>query len=232
MGRFLTLGIAAALPMLLLPPAADAQSPCGSAVTIAAGENLADVAERCDVGLSALFDANPDLRTTEVPAGTEVKIPPARRGSVLDRAGEALREAGREIENAARRAGQSVSEYLSDNPDLNRDILEWGEWLGLPGVAPEPQVGAHVSVSPNAGRPGDEVTVSASGLRGNTEARIGAGPPDAEYEILASAQTTREGRIEATIEIPQSAADQEALVFVVETDRVRLMSEPFDIAPD
>lgn len=232
MRQLFTLAIAAAFPMLPTETAADAQSPCGSAVTVGAGESLADVAERCNVGLSALFDANPDLRTTEVPAGTEVKMPPPRPGSAFDRAGEALREAGREIENAATRAGKSVSEYLSDNPDLNRDILEWGEWLGLPGVSPKPEVGANLSISPDVGRPGDGVTLRASGLEGDTEVRIGAGPPESEYEILESARTTRDGQVEATLDVPQWAADQDTLVFIVETDRVRLISEPFDIAPD
>jgi hypothetical protein len=215
--------------MFLLTSLAYAQSPCGSEVTVAEGENLADVAERCEVRLGALLEANPDIRTTEVPVGTEVALPSADRGSVIDRAGEALKEAGREIEDAATRAGQSVSEYLSDNPDLNRDILEWGEWLGIPGVAPKPRAGADVSVLPNAGQPGDEVTLRAIGLRGDTEVRIGAGPPQSEYEILDTARSTRDGRLEATVTVPQWAADQDALVFVVETERVRLTSEPFRI---
>jgi hypothetical protein len=215
--------------MFLLTSLAYTQSPCGSEVTVAEGENLADVAERCEVRLGALLEANPDIRTTEVPVGTEVALPSADRGSVIDRAGEALKEAGREIEDAATRAGQSVSEYLSDNPDLNRDILEWGEWLGIPGVAPKPRAGADVSVLPNAGQPGDEVTLRAIGLRGDTEVRIGAGPPQSEYEILDTARSTRDGRLEATVTVPQWAADQDALVFVVETERVRLTSEPFTI---
>lgn len=229
MRRSLIAGTATAALMLLLTSLAYAQSPCGSEVTVAEGENLADVAERCEVRLGALLDANPDIRTTEVPVGTEVALPSADRGSVIDRAGEALKEAGREIEDAATRAGQSVSEYLSDNPDLNRDILEWGEWLGIPGVAPKPRAGADVSVLPNAGQPGDEVTLRAIGLRGDTEVRIGAGPPQSEYEILDTARSTRDGRLEATVTVPQWAADQDALVFVVETERVRLTSEPFTI---
>lgn len=234
MKRLLATTVAAAFPILaMLPATADAQSSCGSEVTVAEGESLADVADRCEVGLGALLDANPDLRTTEVPAGTEVEIPTTAGGSAIDRAGEALRRAGREIEDAATRAGQSVSEYLSANPDLNRDVLEWGEWLGLPGVSPEPVAGADVTVSPNSGQPGDEVTLHATGLRGDTEVRIGAGPPESEYEIVESARTTRNGELETTITVPQSAADQDAvIIFVVETDRVRLTSEPFAIDRD
>jgi len=54
-------------------------------------------------------------------------------------------------------------------------------------------------------------------------------PPNGRYEVLDRATTTAAGRIEATLTIPQWAADEESLVFVVETDRVRLTSEPIDI---
>lgn len=229
--RRLPATLVATLVLMLLPAAADAQSPCGAQATVAEGENLADVADRCDVRLGAILDANPDLRTTEVPAGTKVALPPASGGSVIDRAGEALKSVGRDIEDAATRAGQSVSEYLSDNPDLNRDLLEWGEWLGIPGVAPKPQAGADVSMSPTTGRPGDEVTLHAVGLRGDTEVRIGAGPPGSAYEIVDTTRSTRDGEVAATVAVPQWAADEEALVFVVETERVRLTSQPFAIAP-
>jgi hypothetical protein len=231
MGRLQSLAAAGAFPLLLLPATAEAQSPCGSEATVAEGESLADVADRCDVSLSALLDANPDLRTTEVPAGTEVDMPAAPNDRALDRAGKRLKEVGRDIEDAATRAGQSVSEYLSNNPDLNRDILEWGEWIGLPGVSPKPQVGADVTLSPNTGQAGDEIVLRASGLRGDTEVRIGVGPPESEYKILRDGRTTREGELEETIIVPQLAANQDALVFVVETDRVRLISEPFDLVP-
>lgn len=231
MGRLQSIAVAAAFPLLLIPATAGAQSPCGSEATVAEGENLADVADRCEVSLSALLDANPDLRSTEVPAGTEVAMPAPANESVLDRAGDKLKQVGRDIEEAATRAGQSVSEYLSNNPDLNRDILEWGEWIGLPGVSPKPQAGADVSVSPDAGQAGDEIVLRASGLRGDTDVRIGAGPPESEYEIFADARTSRDGELEETIVVPQWAANQETLVFVVETDRVRLVSEPFDVMP-
>jgi LysM repeat protein len=228
----IAIGLAAAFPALLVASEASGQSPCGSEATVAAGETLADVAERCDVSLGALFDANPDVRSTDVATGTRIAIPAAGKNGVLDRAGSAFKQAGQEIENAATRAGQSVSEYLSDNPDLNRDILEWGEWLGLPGVAPQAQGGADVVVSPDTGRPGETVTIRAVGLKGDTEVRIGAGPPRSEYEILERARTTRDGRLEATIQVPEWSADPGAIVFVVETDRVRLTSEPFKVTKE
>lgn len=210
-------------------PAAKAQPSCGSETRLGAGETLADVAERCDVALEDLLEANPDLSTGTVPAGTEIDMPGWLGGDLLGRARDALREAGEEIDGAAERAGKSVSEFLAENPDLNRDILELGQRIGLPGVEAGAVAGADLTVSPSSGRPGDEVTIHASGLRGEADVVIGVGPPDSEYEVLERAITTASGRVEVTLRVPQWAADQQSLVFVVETDRVRLTSDPFDI---
>ena len=67
MGRLQTLAVIGAFPLLLLPGTAGAQSPCGSEATVADGENLADVADRCEVSLSALLDANPCHRPLNSP---------------------------------------------------------------------------------------------------------------------------------------------------------------------
>ena len=219
-----------ALPVLTLASPAAAQSSCGPETVAAPGETLADVAARCGVALDELAEANPELSSGAIPAGTEIDMPGLLGGDFLGRARDAVRQAGEEIEGAATRAGRSVSEYLSENPDLNRDILEFGERLGLPGVeASGPETGADVVVSPTSGRPGQEVTIRASGLRGETEVAIGAGPPRSEFEILERTTTTAGGTLDATVTIPASAANQDSIVFVVETDRVRLTSEPVEI---
>lgn len=208
---------------------ANAQASCGSRTQVVSGETLADVARRCDVTIDALLQANPDLRPGLIAAGAEIDMPGLFGGDVLGRARDAVCDAATQIEEAARQAGKSASEYLSENPDLNRDILEFGERLGLPGVEAAPEIGADLTVSTQFGRPGDKITIRASGLRGETEATIGAGPPNGEYQVLDHAPTTAAGRIEVTITIPQWAADEESLVFVVETDRVRLTSERVEI---
>jgi hypothetical protein len=178
-----------------------------------------------------LFNANPKFRTTEVPEGTKVELPQTAISDFLDRTRDALRDAGNEVERAARRAGKSVSDYLADNPDLNRDILHFGERLGLPGFnAPVPVRGADVAVIPLAGRPGDKVTLRATGLRGNVEVTIGAGRPGGGYTDLKRARTDASGELSETVIVPEWAANHSSLVFVVETDRVRVSSEIFQIA--
>ncbi|HEV7251739.1 MAG TPA: LysM domain-containing protein [Mesorhizobium sp.] len=206
------------------------QTTCGGQATVEAGETLADVAQRCNVRLGDIFDANPDLQTTEVAAGTVIDMPGVTANGLLDRTRDAIRQAGSEVEDAAKRAGKTVSDYLAENPDLNRDILEFGQRLGVPGIeAPTPERGAALTITPEAGRPGDMVTIQASGLQGDADAVIGAGPPRSEFNVLKNARTSASGRLELSVQVPDLASGQDALVFIVETDRVRLTSKPFDV---
>lgn len=217
------------LSFLAVTPAATAQSICGTQTAAAAGETLADVAERCDVTLDALMEANPNLSAQEVAPGVEIDMPGIMGNGLLGRAREAVRAAGEEIEGAAESVGRSVTDYLSDNPDLSRDLLEFGERVGLPGVSAGPSAGADVVVSPRSAGIGDEVTVSASGLRGDAKVAIGAGPPDGDYKALTETTTNAAGQVEATVVIPEWANGEGALIFVVESERVSVLSEPLQI---
>ena len=121
-----------------------------------------------------------------------------------------------------------MSDYLSENPDLNRDILDFGERLGLPGVEASPEVGADVVVSPTSGPPGQEVTIRASGHRGETAVTLGAGPSVSESEILERTTTTAGGTVEATRFQPprragiQSCLSSKATAFSSPRNRFRL----------
>src|SRR5262245_31679518 len=93
---------------------------------------------------------------------------PAAGQEFLDKARQAVQDAGRKVDEAARSAGRSVRDFLTDNPDLNRDIVDFGQGLGLPGFAEaQPASGPVVSLSVAEGPPDSEVTVHASGLPGN-----------------------------------------------------------------
>ena len=74
--------------------------------------------------------------------------------TLLDKARDAVRDAGETIEDAARDAGRDASEFLADNPDLNRDILDLGQRMGLPGFEDaKPYAGASLHGGAARGRP-------------------------------------------------------------------------------
>lgn len=157
---------------------------------------------------------------------------PASAESFLDQARDAVRDAGRDIENAAKAAGRSIQDFLVDNPDLNRDIVDFGKRVGVPGFEEtRPDRGARVVLMPFKAVPGDPVTVTAVGLPGGADVSIAAGMSAATAVPVGKAKTSERGVLDVDVKVPAIAKAGESLVFVVETadGRVRLVSDPFRV---
>ncbi len=157
---------------------------------------------------------------------------PASAQTLLDQARDAVRDAGERIEDAARDAGRDASDFLADNPDLNRDIIDLGQRMGLPGFEDaKAYVGAHVSVAPTEAGPGAGVMVTAVGMPDNAKVKLGFGPPRRDYTVIATPVVSNRGVVETAVTVPEWAKPGEAMVFTVETEdgRVRLVSEAFTV---
>ena len=157
---------------------------------------------------------------------------PASAQTLLDKARDAVRDAGETIEDAARDAGRDASDFLADNPDLNRDIIDLGQRMGLPGFEDaKTYIGANVSVAPAEAGPGAGVMVTAVGLPGDAKVKLGFGPPRQDFTVIATPVASDRGTIEAAVTVPDWARPGVAMVFTVETDdgRVRLVSETFTV---
>ncbi|ASY65517.1 Gamma-D-glutamyl-L-diamino acid endopeptidase I (plasmid) [Sinorhizobium sojae CCBAU 05684] len=230
--RYLANCGAAALLLYLGALPAAAQT-CGKNEAIAEGETLEQLAARCDTEVEAILSANPSLERTDIRAGLQLEMPAASgEEDWLDRARNAVRDAGERVHGAAEATGKSVSEYLSEQPDLNRDILEFGERLGLPGVSAGASGEAELTVVPKSAGPGENVTLVAQGLPGDAEvsidARIGDG---SDFQNISRARTDAAGRLQATVAVPAGAREGQEIVFAVETTdgRMRLVSDVFDL---
>ncbi len=172
------------------------------------------------------------LAVTLLGAGMAFSVP-ASAQDFLDQAREAIRDAQRSIEDAARDAGRDASDFLADNPDLNRDMIDLGKRLGLPGFQDaKAHVGAQLDVTPATAAPGARVTVAAVGLPGDAEVELGFGPAGADYTVIESGVTSDRGVFETAATVPEKALPGSTGVFTVETKdgRVRLVSAPFAVA--
>ncbi|MGX1097648.1 LysM peptidoglycan-binding domain-containing protein [Amorphus sp. MBR-141] len=244
----LACGLAACLVAPAVPTfAAD----CGSQTVVVEGETLSDVAARCDVTVDEITDANPALVPGTVRPGTEIALPGPLGGGWTERAKGALRSAGEEIQDSAQqagdrirdlsgraseeirdaadRAGQSVSDYLKDHPELDANLRDAGARVGIPGVEAPNVAGPDIIVTPASASPGESVTITASGLPGGTEVTIGAGAPETEPVVIDTVTTAADGTLEATVAMPAGATADSTMVFVVETSRVRLTSDPVTV---
>lgn len=204
---------------------ASAQFRCGLTEELQPGETLQELAARCDTEAEEILRVNDAATAAELPEG-RLKMPVVDEdevGDFLNSARNAVRSAGERVEDAARDAGQSISDYLGERPDLNRDIAEFGERIGLPGFSAEPSRGPEVS----AQRASDGlVAVEASGLPGGREVNI-ALLLDGRMEVLKTAETDSRGRLSAEVAVPADAATAGEAVVVVETadERIRIVSD-------
>lgn len=164
--------------------------------------------------------------------GAALLAAPASAQTLLDQARDAVRDAGRSVEDAARQAGRNATDFLADNPDLNRDIIDLGKRMGLPGFEDAPAyVGANLGVAPLAAAPGTPVVLTAIGLPGNASVTAAFGPPRGDQAPIAAGTTDARGKVELEAAVPASAAPGQAAVFAIETDdgRARLVSEAFTV---
>ncbi len=88
-----------------------------------------------------------------------------------------------------------------------------------------------VTIAPTSGTPGTRVAVTAEGFPPNARMQIGVGRVDSEYDVVATAWTNGEGRVETEIVMPSFLEPDDRWVIVVAADRlpVKAVSEEFDV---
>lgn len=209
--------IALSFASMLAATAAAAQvppPPCGDVVTVQRGDTLSRIAERCDVSERSLIRLNPQIQGSgDLRVGMEIR---AREGSgsgdPLDRLGALAGEAAEALSGVARDLGSSAQELLDRNPDLRSRLERFGQRFGS---SPAPAPDGRVEVAPREGVAGDTVTVSARGLPRETPVVLGAGRPQAAYEVIERARTGPEGTLQTSVRIPDWAEAGDRLVIVV-----------------
>jgi len=245
--------LACSIAALLAAPAWPARAAdCESQTVVKQGETLADVANRCNVTVSEITDANPGLEPGSVLPGTEIALPGPLAAGWADRAKGALRSAGSEIQDtaqqagdklrdlsgraseeirdAADRAGQTVSEYLDAHPELRANLDEVSSRVGLSDDAEATlAAGADITVEPSSAAPGETVSVRATGLPGGANVEVAAGPADGKMVPVETATSTPLGTLDTMVRVPEDAEPGSDLVITIETNRLRLTSDPVTV---
>lgn len=205
-----------------------AQSPCGEAVTVAAGDTLSAIARRCQTTIAALVEANPQIEDPDlIFPGMEIRMP-ATGGPPADTQTYSVRP-GDTLEAIAERFGTSADRILALNPGLSAsDDLEAGRMLNLPTAAVDPQV----NVTPMSGPPGTAIDVQVDGFPSNLTVTVGLGRAESQFTVSQEETTDGAGALSTTITLPDSATPGDPWVVVVQTTdlpRVRAMSETITV---
>ncbi len=147
----------------------------------------------------------------------------ASEPALLDRAKKAVQDAERSIGDAATAAGRSAADYLSDNPDLNEQILDFGKRLGVPGFEKTPSAGAELTVTRDGvGR----LRVTAYGVPAEQDVSLGWLEDD-HFHTLQTLTADDNGRIDVTIDTPPAFTADQKVTFALRTldQRLRLASD-------
>ena len=116
------------LALSMAPSAAEAQSACSSALTVARGDTLSAISSRCEVSVDELMEANgiDDPRALRV--GDTLKIP----GPDWENASGYVTGPGDTLGSIARELRLPASSLLELNPDIDPRDLPAGLVLRVP----------------------------------------------------------------------------------------------------
>ena len=152
-------GVIGALALSGSPQAAQAQSPCGSAVTVSPGDTLYRIAQECGTTVSALARHNGIANPNRIQVGQRIAMPHTGAGGAPPQArglapGERYRvRSGDTLYAISRQFGIPVQILLSLNPQLDPRAMPPGFVIRFPGDG-EP---------PRRDRPDDDDRVTISG---------------------------------------------------------------------
>ncbi|HEV7433598.1 MAG TPA: hypothetical protein VGO22_01805 [Pseudorhizobium sp.] len=216
--------------VVLIPSMAVAERGCGAAATpdtASPGYSSSGCEMPLDILLAQNATNDTGTAATESTAVDPVEAPDVDAGGWLDRAKQAVQDAGREIGEAATATGRSAAEYLSDNPDLNRQVLEFGQDLGVPGFDAAPASGARFDATLESD---GQLHIEAAGLPGNQEVQLGWLDQERFVE-LETLRTGDNGRIDITVAMPADLEVSQQVTLAVETAdrRLRLASDPITV---
>jgi LysM repeat protein len=211
---------ALALATLAVAAPAQAQSPCGATVKVERGDTLSRIAERCDLTERSLLRLNPRIEASrDLRVGMDIAV----RGTggsganALDRFGSIAGEAADALSGFARELGSEAQELVEKNPDLRQRLEGLGQRLrdSIGSSDSRPQQGATISISRREAAVGETVEVTARGLPQNAQVVLGAGAPQAAYDVVQTARTGSDGTLRAAVRVPDWAGDMRRVVLVV-----------------
>jgi LysM repeat protein len=139
-------------------PQAQAQSPCGNAVTVSPGDTLYRIAQECGTTVSALARHNNIANPNRIEVGQRIAMPGRVAGGAPEQArGLAPQERyevrrGDTLYSISRRFGVPLQVLISLNPQLDPRAMPPGFVIRFPGDEP-----------PRGDRPGDDGRLTISG---------------------------------------------------------------------
>ena len=134
---------------------------------------------------------------------------------------------GDRLLDIARQCDTSVAALMAANPAIPYPSLIY---TGMVLTIPDGSGGSRsVSIGAQNASPGTFVTVYASGFPPGALVQVGFGPPESEYEVVATRETASDGELYAAAQIPSYYRVGGQLVGVVVLNGQETVSDPFTL---
>lgn len=136
-------------------------------------------------------------------------------------------QSGDRLLEIARQCGTSVAALMAANPAIPYPSLIYtGMVLTIPDGDGTTRA---VSIASQNAAPGALVTVYASGFPAGAQVQVGFGPPESEYEVVATREIAGDGELYAAVQIPTYYRVGQQLVAVVVVNGQETISDPFTV---
>lgn len=153
--------------------------------------------------------------------------PPAQEAPPREVCGEEyVVQEGDTLSEIAVGCNTTVAAMMNANPSIgDPSLIFTGNALTIP----ETQPMREVSIRPDSGPPGTTLTVFVSGFPSGAQVQLGLGPPESEYDVVATREIGDDGELVATLTVSPQIQPPNERVAVVVLDNEETISEVFTV---
>lgn len=208
-----------------------AAATCGDTYKVQRGDYLSKIAKTCEVSLSALLAANPEIKNAnQVYPGQVIRIKNDPSIPVTGGGNRYIVQRGDTLSGIAYRYGVTLKQLMLLNPTIDKPALIYvGQVITLPDSATL----WNVALSTRTAKPGAVVEVKVQGFPGSANIDYRLGKQGLAYSVVVDGKTDANGAASAKVTIPSTAkAGEKWVVLVLTTDLkkgVALTSETITI---
>lgn len=210
----ITLFVVVLIASTLGVQAAAAQTTCGDKYTVQRGDYLVKIANKCGTTVSAILAANPTIKNPSLIYPGQVLTMP-KPGQNIPITGGAIYivKPGDTLSGIASLFKVTLSDVLKANPSItNANKIISGQQIKLPEGAAQVLT---AGITPVKAKPGDTVTLGATGFNAAVNVEIRFGLTKDQTEVIGNAVTDGNGAILQKVAVPSNAQAGKTYVFVV-----------------
>lgn len=210
---FICLSVVLLAASIGVRPAA-AESVCGDAYTVQKGDYLYTIARKCGTTVTEILALNPSIKNWNlIYPGQVLKMPKQTQPVPITGGAIYIVKPGDTLSGIASLFKVSLTDLLKANPAItNANRINAGQQVKLPEGAAQVLT---ASITPVTAKPGDTLTLGATGFNASVNVEIRFGLSKDQTEVIGNTTTDGNGALLQKVTVPSIAQAGKTYVFVV-----------------